>query len=159
MTPKSVQIALIPFQDQRADKKTVGTTRNALGMKMADVIPNNSVPDWVMHALASELRNRGYVVVAGEGGTEVPESSSATVSGAILNVYCDMYINYTGQVSLVARVSRSGTEILNSHYSGEGSAGVAWGATEESYAQSLALALESAIEKFILDLDSALIAP
>ena len=58
--PKSIQIVLISFADHRSDKKTVGTTRNAFGMKMADVTPLNSVPDWVMQAIKTELQNNGY---------------------------------------------------------------------------------------------------
>jgi hypothetical protein len=157
--PKSVRIVLNPSVDQRSDKKVVGTTRNAFGMKMADVIPTNSVPDWVMQAMKTELQNNGYVVVARTVGDESATSSTAIVSGEILNVFCDMYFDYMGQVSLLARVSRAGKEVLNKHYAGEGSAGVAWAATEESYAQSLALALASAINQFLSDLDKSLSAP
>ena len=155
--PRSVQIVLKPFADQRSDKRSVGTTRNAFGMKMADVIPTNSVPAWVMQALKTELQKEGYVVLA-EGG-ESPGPASAIVSGEILNVYCDMYFNYTGQVSLVAKVTRAGRDILTKHYSGEGSAGLAWAATEDSYAQSLALALSAALRQFLPDLRNSLAAP
>jgi hypothetical protein len=157
--PKSVRLVLNPFVDQRSDKKVVGTTRNAFGMKMADVIPTNSVPDWVTQAIKAELENNGYVVAPATVGQDNTTSSSAIISGEILNVFCDMYFTYAGQVSLLARVSRSGKEVLNKHYTGEGSAGVVWAATEESYAQSLALALASAIKQFISDLDTSLATP
>jgi len=62
--PKSVQIVLKPFTDQRSNKKVVGTVRNALGMRTADVIPTNSVTDWVTQALGTELRNNGYTFVS-----------------------------------------------------------------------------------------------
>jgi len=156
--PKNIHIILDPFVDQRSDKKTVGTTRNAFGMKMADVVPVNSVPDWVMQGLKMELQNRGYVVTVGPAAGKSTTDSSAIVSGEILNVYCDMYLNYTGQVSLFVRVRRGGKDVLDKHYAGEGSAGLAWAATEESYAQSLALALKSAINLFLPDLDRSLAA-
>ena len=73
-----------------------------------------------------------------------------------MNVFCDMYFSYTGQVSLVAKVSLDGKELLNKHYAGEGSAGVAVAMTAESYAQSLALALSSALKQFVADLDKTL---
>lgn len=155
---KPVQIVLRTFDDQRSDKKTVGTTRNGFGMKMADVTPVNSVPEWVQVALRKELQDAGYEVVT-DAKSDDQASNRAVVTGDILNVYCDMYFNYTGQVSLVARVSRSGKEVMNKHYSGEGSAGVAWAATEESYAQSLALALAAAIKPFIVELDKNLSSP
>jgi hypothetical protein len=156
--PKNVQIALGPFTDQRTDKKVVGTVRNGFGMRTADVIPTNSVPDWVAQAMKKELENSGYSVATGAGGDSAA-GASAVVSGEILNVFCDMYFSYTGQVSLLARVSRAGKEVLNKHYSGEGSAGVAWGGTEESYAQSLALALAAALKQFVAELDKSLAGP
>lgn len=67
-----------------------------------------------------------------------------------------MYFSYTGQVSLVTRVQQGGKEVLNRHYAGEGSAGVAFAATGESYAQSLALALSSALRQFVADLGKSL---
>ena len=154
-SPKTVQIVLKPFTDQRSDKKVVGTVRNALGMRTADVIPTNSVTDWVTQALGTELRDNGYTVVSELPSGTLP-GSSAVVSGEILNVFCDMYFSYTGQVSLVARVNRDGKEVLNKHYAGEGSAGLAVAMTAESYAQSLALALSSALKQFVSELDKSL---
>lgn len=154
-SPKNVQIVLKPFTDQRSNKKVVGTVRNALGMRTAEVIPTNSVTDWVTQALGTELRNDGYTVVS-EIPAGTPQGASAVVSGEILNVFCDMYFSYTGQVSLVAKVSQDGKEVLNKHYAGEGSAGVAVAMTAESYAQSLALALSSALKQFVSDLDKTL---
>jgi len=155
----SVQVVLMPFVDQRADKKVVGTTRNAFGMRMADVIPTNSVPGWVTDAIRLELQNSGYTVVPAGSGGDAGTSASVIVSGDVLNVFCDMYFSYTGQVSLLTRVSHAGKEVLTRHYSGEGSAGLAWAATEESYAQSLALALAAAIRQFLTDLGSSLKGP
>jgi hypothetical protein len=154
-SPRNVQIVLRPFTDQRSDKKVVGTVRNALGMRTADVIPTNSVTDWVTQALGTELRNSGYTVVS-EIPTDSSQGTNAVVSGEILNVFCDMYFSYTGQVSLVAKVNQGGKELLNKHYAGEGSAGVAVAMTAESYAQSLALALSSALKQLVSDLDRSL---
>jgi hypothetical protein len=154
-SPKNVQIVLKPFTDERSNKKVVGTVRNALGMRTAEVIPTNSVSEWVTQALATELRNDGYTVVSAIPA-DAPQGTSAVVSGEILNVFCDMYFSYTGQVSLVARVSQDGKELLNKHYAGEGSAGVAVAMTAESYAQSLALALSAALKQFVSDLDQSL---
>jgi hypothetical protein len=154
---KSVQITLLPFSDQRADKKVVGTMRNGFGMRTADVIPTNSVPDWVTLALKTELQDRGYTVAIGTPADSA--STGAIVSGEIVNVFCDMYMSYAGQVSLRVRASKTGKEVLNKHYSGTGSAGIAWGGTAESFAQSLALALESTVKQFAVELDQSLVAP
>lgn len=151
--PEAVKIVLKQFSDQRSDKRVVGTVRNAFGMKTADVIPTNEVADWVTEAIRSELQKAGYTVVD-ESTAAGPDS--AVVSGEVLNVYCDMYFNYTGQVSLLARVHRGEKELLNQHYAGEGSAGLAWAATADSYSQSLAMALQSALHKFLPDLNRQL---
>jgi hypothetical protein len=155
--PKNVPIVLDTFKDQRSDKKVVGTMRNTFGMRTADVIPNNSVPEWVTQALTMELMNNGYNVTAGTARDS--PAGAVVVSGEILNVFCDVYFSYTGQVSLFVRVSRDGKELLNKHYMGEGSAGLNWAGTEESYAQSLALALSAASKQFLSDLDTSLVAP
>lgn len=152
-TQKNVQIVLKPFVDQRSDKKVVGTVRNALGMRTADVIPTNNVSDWVTQAVTTELRNNGYTVTQ---STDQASTTGKVVSGDILNVFCDMYFSYTGQVALVVRVNEDGKELLYKHYSGEGSAGLAVAMTAESYAQSLALALSSALQQFVADLNKSI---
>jgi hypothetical protein len=156
--PKNVQIVLGAFSDQRTDKKVVGTMRNGFGMRTADVVAMNSVPDWVSQAMKVELENSGYSVVTA-AGDDSAAGASAVVSGEILNVFCDMYLSYTGQVSLVARVSKDGKEVLNKHYSGEGSAGLAVAGTAESFAQSLSLALAVAVKQFVAELDRNLTGP
>ena len=157
--PKNMQIILNPFIDQRDDKKVVGTVRNGFGMRTADVIPTNSVPEWVMQAMKVELQNSGYVVTTGTSGSDTLPGATAVVTGEILKVFCDMYFSYTGQISLLTKVSRGGKDVLNKNYSAEGSAGIAWGGTAESYAQSLALALASAVKQFVAELDRTLTPP
>lgn len=149
---KNVQIVLKPFVDARSDKRVVGTVRNALGMRTADVIPTNDVSGWVTQAVAAELEKNGYTVVS---QAAPPGNAGKVVSGEILNVFCDMYLTYNGQVSLVVKVKEDGKELLNRHYAGEGSAGMAVAMTAESYAQSLALALAAALQKFVADLNQA----
>lgn len=84
------------------------------------------------------------------------DASSILVSGDIPNVFCDMYISYAGQVSLIVKASKGSGELFTKHYAGEGSAGLAVAATGESFAQSLALALRDALKKFIADLEGRL---
>ncbi len=110
----------------------------------------------IPRARAAPLLN-GYSVIEAKPGENAP-SASVIVSGEILNVFCDMYMSYTGQVSLVIRLNRDGKELLNRHYAGEGSAGLAVAATSESYSRSLALALQAALQKFISDLNKTLAA-
>ena len=147
---KATRVFVETFRDERSDKNVVGTVRNGFGMRTADVVATNSVPGWVTQAITSELKNEGFVVVDSTPGAS-SEANGVTVSGDILNVFCDMYMSYTGQVSFIAKVNGGNGELLNKHYAGEGSAGLAWAATAESYSQSLASALSAAVKKFIAD--------
>lgn len=151
--PEGKTIILAKFSDERTDKRVVGTMRNAYGMRTADVIPTNDVAEWVTQAVGTELQASGYRVASGSASDPV-DSGSILVSGDILNVFCDMYMSFTGQVSLIAKARNEKGELFTKHYTGEGSAGLAVAGTAESFAQSLAIALRDALQKFVADLES-----
>ncbi len=150
---RNTKVLLQAFSDQRSDKNVVGTVRNGYGMRTADVIAKNSVTAWVTDAVAQELKKRGFTVIQSDPKAQ-PEAGSILVGGEILNVFCDMYFSYTGQVSLLVKVTDSKGEVVSRHYAGEGSAGLAFAATAESFAASLSLALAAALEKMMVDLDA-----
>ena len=81
------------------------------------------------------------------------------LSGQIRNVWADMYFNYNGEIAFDAQLKQGGKDLLARHYEGTGSAGVAWGATAESYAQTLAISLANTLKSFIADLDGAIATP
>lgn len=151
---KNTTIVLKKFADERSDKSVVGTVRNGFGMRTADVVATTDVSEWVTKAVGTELRANGYKVVG-----SAPESANdprvVVVSGSVLNAFCDMYMSYTGQVSLLTKVAKGNNEVVAKHYSGEGSAGLAVAATGESFAESLSLALRDALKKFMADLEGA----
>lgn len=152
---KNTTIVLNAFKDERTDKSVVGTVRNGFGMRTADVVASKDVAAWVTSAVGTELRANGYRVV----GAAEPDSKGARVvevSGSVLNAFCDMYMSYTGQVSLLAKVKGNDGELIAKHYSGEGSAGLVMAATGESFADSLSLALQDALRQFMADLDGKL---
>ena len=152
---KKTTIVLNKFSDERTDKSVVGTVRNGFGMRTADVVATTEVSDWVTKAVGTELRANGYRVVS--GSTEnLNDPKVVAVSGSVLNAFCDMYMSYTGQVSLQAKVNKGNNEVITKHYNGEGSAGLAVAATGESFGASLSLALRDALKKFMADLESML---
>ena len=135
------------FSDIRSNKKVVGHVRNGFGMKTAEVVAQRDVPGWVREALAHELKESGYQVLDGVGPDDV-----TTISGDIVRVYCDAYFTYDGEVSLRMETIKAGQNLLQRTYTGTGSAGLNWGATGDSYSESLSMALQSALRKFIADL-------
>jgi len=138
------------FEDARPDKTVVGNVRNGFGMKTAKVIPQRDVAAWVREALAWELEAAGYTVVVGAAAP----SGVAALSGDILRAYCDMYFTYDGQIVLRIEASRDGQPLLNQSYAGSGSVGIAWAGTGDSFSESLGLALQEALQKFLADLGS-----
>lgn len=152
---KNTTIILNKFSDERSDKSVVGTVRNGFGMRTADVVASSDVSDWVTKAVGTELRANGYRVVSASPET-INDPKAVVVSGSVLNAFCDMYMSYTGQVSLLTKVTKGSNGMIAKHYSGEGSAGLAVAATGESFAESLSLALRDALKKFMADLEGAL---
>lgn len=152
--PAKGTIGLVTFVDQRSDKSVVGTMRNGFGMRTADVLANNSVTEWVTQAVKLELEKSGYAVTLGAA-----PAAGTVVSGEVLKVFCDMYMSYTGQVSLRVQLSRDGKDLLTRNYDGEGSAGIAFAGTAESFAESLSRALAAALKPFIAELDARQAAP
>src|SRR5512139_2238412 len=127
--PRTIQIHLTAFNDQRQDKTLVGTVRNGFGMRTADVIATNSVPEWVSEALTSELHNTGYTVTTRSEGSR----SLAVLSGDIVNVFCDAYFTYEGKITLYVKLNKNGKDVLSRTYVGNGSAGMNWAATSDAY--------------------------
>ncbi len=152
--PAKGAITLVTFVDQRTDKNAIGTMRNGFGMRTADVLADNSVTDWVTQAVKLELEKSGYAVTLGG-----PQAAGAVVKGEVLKVFCDMYMSYTGQVSLRLQLSRDGQDLITRNYDGEGSAGIAFAGTAASFAESLSRALAAALKPVVAELDGSLRAP
>lgn len=138
------------FIDRRSDPTVVGEVRNGWGLHTADVVAVNSVPKWVSESISKELEAAGYTVSLTE--VSVLPSSSLSLSGEILTVYCTALFFYEGEVSFIARALKDGKELINKRYTGKGSAGVNWAATAGGYGQSLALALSDATQQLVQDL-------
>lgn len=151
------EVALASFGDEREEKKAIGDTQNAYGMRMADVIAVNDVPTWVTSAVRSEMEAAGFTVID-EPSAEVA-ARVLMVSGEVVKVYTTAYWSYEADVTFHARVQKGKAVLLDKVYSGEGSAGTNWAATERAYGQSLSLALQDAARKFVGDLGRLEVAP
>lgn len=135
------------FGDVRSNKILIGHVRNCFGMKTAEVVARRDVPGWVREALIHELKASGYQVMDG-----VAPVGQTTISDEIVRIYCDAYFTYEGEVTLHMEAEKEGQSLVQNTYTGTGSAGMNWAATGDSYSQSLAMALQSALHQFIADL-------
>lgn len=143
------QQIVLSVTDERSERKRIGNVRNTFGMDTADVVTNDNIQAWVDNALTVELENAGYKVVRSPdlgAGDDVIE-----LDAEIMEVYCDVYMTYDGEVSLLVTLEREGQEKVKRQFGGEGSVGLSWAATAESYAESLALALQDAISEILIE--------
>jgi len=118
-------------------------------MHTADVLAENDVGEWVRGALHQELERAGLRVVddcSAAGGLEV--------RGEVLRVHCDAYMSYEGEVQVSAELVRDGKVLARYPASGKGSTGTNWGATEKGFAESLALALQTAARSLAAEVAS-----
>jgi len=142
--PNNISINVVQFNDSRPDKNIIGNVRNGWGMKTADVITDTNIADWITNALKAELKNAGYNVVQ--------ENASNSVSGDVLKVYCDTYLNYEGEVMIKIVLKKDNAVILDKTYSGK-STDLCWAATAKSYGIVLERSLQQAMNQVMEDLE------
>jgi len=147
--PRSIVLSL---SDKRTDNRRIGNVRNGFGMDTADVVTQDDVLAWVDGALAQELTRAGYRVIRPDslesGGDAIDLKADIT------RVYCDVYMTYDGEVALLVNLESRRRDAVALQLLGEGSVGVNWAATAESYGESLALALQDVIAKLLAELSA-----
>lgn len=143
-------VVLVDFLDQRANKAAVGDVHNGFGMHTADVVAQNSVPEWVVTAVAIELQRAGFQVIRARSVPSAAENS--VITGEVLTAYCAAWTKYEGDVSFSARVEYRGKEVLRKTYQGKIDSMTNWGASGKSYSLALSIALETAAQSFAAEL-------
>jgi len=144
----NISISIDPLSDARTwSKKKIGNVRDGFGMRCGEVVPQNSVTEWIRNALKDELKNSGYSVV--DSGTQ------NVISGEVNEVYCNAYWNYGGRVGFHLVVKKDGTSILDKKYAFEKNAGTCWAATAESFANTMKFTLQEVMKQVIDDINSA----
>jgi predicted alternative tryptophan synthase beta-subunit len=149
--PDRGRIVVLSVTDDRTEKSRIGNVRNTFGMNTADVVTSDDVRGWVEAAMKSELERAGYVVMQ-EGA---PQTEYAVgLQASLVKVYCDVYMTYDGEVSLMLNLQGGNRSPARKLVEGEGGVGLNWAATAKSYGESLALALQNAISKVLTELDA-----
>lgn len=142
-------IIVIRFVDERDNPNQVGSLKNGYGMDTGTVVPDGDVAQWVTDAIAYELGREGYTVVRQDGTNE---AAGVVLSGEIVTVTCSAQAMYESEVSFFARVTRDGKELERQRFTGHGNGGLNWAYTNVSFSQTLALALNDAVLKLLIDL-------
>lgn len=146
----NITLRVIPFEDSRQFKDTVGYSRNGFGMPCAKVIPQNSVTEWVTSALKLELTNAGY-------NTSEQEDVSDVIEGEVLDIFCDTYMSYEGRAMLKVVLKKDGKVILDKNYSANKTGGINWAATASSFAKTLDETLQDVLRQVVFDINKELL--
>jgi hypothetical protein len=137
------------LSDARKDS-TIGHVQNGYGMRTAEVVALNSIPEWVNIEIINKLTIAGYTV--NEQCT--PSDDMLAINGKIVKVYTTAYMNYLGEVSINATITSGSMELLNKTYSGYKKEGVNWAASKEVFGNLLESSLKMAIDQLLHDIDS-----
>jgi len=142
----NISISVDPLVDNRTwSKEKIGNVKNGYGMSCADIVPQNSVTEWIGNALKDELKNSGYNVVA-SGAPNV-------VSGEVNDVFCDAYFSYTGRVGFHLFVKKEGNVLLDKNYAISKNTGVSMAATDQGYANTMKFTLQDSMKQVMDDIN------
>lgn len=150
--PDAPAVAVAVTDMRQGSHSVVGEIRNGLGMHTADIEVQEDAVGWVKKALERELTAEGFRVVPAEG-------APGLLTTELIAIHCDANLSYAGEVSLRAEFRGGQSVIPAVLHVGRGSAGVNWAATEDSYSESLALALQDAARQIAAQLKWALRPP
>lgn len=143
------RVALHVVADRRKETAEVGDVRNGFGMRTAAVKSKGDPVAWLREAARTELERAGFAVV------EQGQGSDLLVDVQLQTMHCSAFMSYEGDVCVAAKALRYGNALVDGVYNGKGSAGINWTATDESFAETLDLALQDALVQFTKEIRKA----
>lgn len=143
----ALRVVVGAFVDEREDPLKIGFVQNGYGIETADVFATNDVAEWVSDAMVKELEINGFASSRGEAPDD-----AYFVTGSIETVLTKAYFQYNAEIVFSADVSRRGEAVLGRRYTGESITGLSVAATGEAFGEVLTLALQDALQKFVVDL-------
>jgi uncharacterized lipoprotein YajG len=145
-------VYVLPAQDLRDDKSSVGCVRNGFGMRTAEVVANSDVARWIQQSVASSLTASGYEVREGAP----PDATNAlSVAVSVNKVFCNSYMHYGADVSLSCEVRRGDRAVDKFDVQGTAAA-INWAGTASGFQRTLHAALRNCLTQMMPKLDSAL---
>lgn len=135
--------------DARTVKDRLGTA--ITGVRGYVFESEDNVAAWVNNALVYELTEVGYNVF--QKGTATTNDAAIGLTVDIQKVFVTAPVTYQGEVLLQATLHRKGEQQVTQQFEGTGSAGLNMATTSRSLGKSLALALQDAISKMLVDFE------
>jgi len=139
--------------DARTEKDRLGDEIGGLffSVRFGAFESEDNVAAWVNNALVYELTEVGYNVF--QKGTATTNDAAIGLTVDIQKVFGTAPVAYQGEVLLQATLHRKGEQQVTQQFEGTGSAGLNIAGTSRSLGKSLALALQDAISKMLVDFE------
>jgi len=138
--------------DARTEKDLLGDEIGGFfSVRFGAFESEDNVAAWVNNALVYELTEVGYNVF--QKGTATTNDAAIGLTVDIQKVFGTAPVAYQGEVLLQATLHRKGEQQVTQQFEGTGSAGLNIAGTSRSLGKSLALALQDAISKMLVDFE------
>ena len=141
---------ILGVNDARETRDRIGHIRTFYGGDDGSFITEGNVAVWVHDAIAFELNGLGYQVL--DRHSNLSNGHADRLVADVQKVYCDIYLVYDGEVSLQAMLERASKEPMTAEYYAQVNSGVSWAYSSGAIGESLAQALQTAIQKMLRDL-------
>jgi hypothetical protein len=143
-------IVILGVIDARETRDRIGHIRNTYGTDTASILTEDNVAVWVHDAIAIELNGLGYQVLDRHSNSSNGHADRLVAD--VQKVYCDVYMVYDGEVSLQATLERTNQAPISAEYSAQVNSGLSWAGSAGAIGESLAQALQTAIQNMLHDL-------
>ena len=144
------RIIILGVNDARETRDRIGLIRTFYGGDDSSFITEGNVAVWVYDAIAFELNGLGYQVLNRHSNSSSGHADRLVAD--VQKVYCDIYMMYDGEVSLQAMLERANQEPITAEYYAQVNSGVSWASSSGAVGESLAQALQTAIQNMLRDL-------
>jgi predicted small lipoprotein YifL len=151
----SPRVCVLEVFDARTEKnrlsnETSGGLFGIVGPQRVVFATEDDVADWVHDAVAYELNEAGYSVISNEGKTLADSEIELTVD--IQKVFGVVNIAFEAEVLLQVTLQRENETTLTRQYEGNALIENLWD-SGKTFAKTLALALQDAISKMLVDFE------
>jgi hypothetical protein len=137
------------FEDGRSEPQKIGAMKNIWGMTVVSVMTDDSVPEWMTKALATELTQAGYSVVDHKDGYRV--------EGKVIEAFTNTAFIYEGSLSIDLSLKKGDEVVFRKIYSTDEDGGLNWLDRPAMTAETLEINLQEICRQFIADINDKLV--
>ena len=141
---------VLEVYDKRDQMERIGNIRNGYGIDTASILTEQNIAVWVHDAIDYELDRLGIAVI--EVYDADFDEPPAKLVVDVKKVYCDIYAMYDGEVALQADLVQGHDVLMSAAVEEKAVSGLSFVGSGSSTGESLAQALQMAIQELLLEL-------